>query len=276
MAGSFVLSHPCTIAPPHTHTHQGKQYGGSTVWGQEFTGLLAFTDFKSKETTYPWIRLALATCQMCASKQYIRDGISKLVNPSDFSKLKQKGMAVQVAAAEKLLMEAWQLCQSSPLTLDQKAQPMGRYLTRVALFLLGKGAKGPEAKVYKQLEEITDIFTAEMMSMGKYGKMDVTEPAVPLHSKHQCHVGWRQGGVQNAWVWSGASMPPFCQATADPAKIALASLKNLEVGKYYFFATEPLKVYKFESIDATKAVLLHKPFFGALTKKRYNTRTSRG
>lgn len=121
---SFSPMHHC----PPPHTHQGKQYGGSTVWGQEFTELLAFTDFKSKETTYPWIRLALGTCQMCASKPYIRDGISKLVNPSDFSKLKQKGMVVQVAAAEKLLMEAWQLCQSSPLTLDQKAQPMGRLL----------------------------------------------------------------------------------------------------------------------------------------------------
>lgn len=99
---------------------------------------------------------------------------------------------------------------------------------------------------------------------------------MPLHSKHQCHVGWRQGGVQNAWVWSGASMPPFCQATADPAKIALASLKNLEVGKYYFFATEPLKVYKFESIDATKAVLLHKPFFGAPDKKEIQHKDLKG
>ena len=71
-------------------------------------------------------------------------------------------------------------------------------------------------------------------------------------------------------------MPPFCQATADPAKIALASLKNLEVGKYYFFATEPLKVYKFESIDATKAVLLHKPFFGAPDKKRDTTQGPQG
>ena len=56
------------------------------------------------------------------------------------------------------------------------------------------------------------------------------------------------------------------QANSDPALIALAHFKNLEVGKHYTFATDPLKVYKFESIGATTAVLLHKPFFGAFEK----------
>ena len=39
------------------------------------------------------------------------------------------------------------------------------------------------------------------------------------------------------------------QANSDPALIALAHFKNLEVGKHYTFATDPLKVYKFESIE---------------------------
>ena len=127
-----------------------------------------------------------------------------------------------MAAAEKLLMEAWQLCQSSPLTLDQKAQPMGRYLTRVALFLLGKGAKGPEAKVYKQLEEITDIFTAEMMSMGKYGKMDVTEPAAPSSaSAQQASVpcGLEARGCPKClglvWCKHATILPGYCRPSQN-------------------------------------------------------------
>lgn len=40
----------------------------------------------------------------------------------------------------------------------------------------------------------------------------------------------------------------------------------MEIGKYYTFATDPLKVYKFDSIGTTTAVLLHKPFFGTLER----------
>lgn len=163
------------VALPKPFAHRGKQYGSSTVWGQEFTELLAYTDFKCPATTYPWIRLAMAACHMCAPKQYIRDGISRLLTSADFSKLKQKGMAVQLAAAEKLLNEAWALCGQSSLTLGQQAQPMGRYLTRLALFLVGKGSKGPEGKNYKQFEDITDLFTQELMNMKAHGSMDLAE-----------------------------------------------------------------------------------------------------
>ena len=66
------------------------------------------------------------------------------------------------------------------------------------------------------------------------------------------------------------------QANSDPALIALAHFKNLEVGKHYTFATDPLKVYKFESIGATTAVLLHKPFFGALEKLEVERKDLKG
>ena len=139
--------------------------------------MLALTDFKSKDTTYPWIRLALATCQMCAPKHFIRDGISRFVTSGDFSKLKQKGMVLQLVAAESLLQEAWLLCSQSGLTLDQQAQPMGRYLTRLALFLIGKGTKGAEGKVFQQMSDITDAFTTEPMNMKTYGKLEMQEQA---------------------------------------------------------------------------------------------------
>lgn len=82
---------------------------------------------------------------------------------------------MQLAAAEKLLNEAWALCGQSSLTLDQQAQPMGRYLTRLALFLVGKGSKGPEGKNYKQFEDITELFTQELMNMKAHGSMDLAE-----------------------------------------------------------------------------------------------------
>ena len=119
---------------------------------------------------------------MCAPKPFIRDGISRFVSSGDFSKLKQKGMSVQLVAAETLLQEAWALCSQSGLTLDQQAQPMGRYLTRLALFLIGKGSKGAEGKIYQQMNDITDLFTAELLNMKTYGKLEVQEQAASSHA----------------------------------------------------------------------------------------------
>ena len=56
-----------------------------------------------------------------------------------------------------------------------KLSPCGRYLTRLALFLVGKGSKGPEGKNYKQFEDITDLFTQELMNMKAHGSMDLAE-----------------------------------------------------------------------------------------------------
>ena len=86
-------------------------------------------------------------------------------------------MVVQLVAAEKLLQEAWVLCSQSGLTLDQQAQPMGRYLTRLALFLTGKGSKGAEGKVFKEMNGITDVFTEELMNMKTYGKLEGQDQA---------------------------------------------------------------------------------------------------
>ena len=74
----------------------------------------------------------------------------------------------------------------------------------------------------------------------------------------------------------GYILCPLEQATSDPALIALATFKNLEVGKHYTFATDPLKVYKFESIGKDKAVLLHTPFFGGLETKEVDHKDLKG
>ena len=49
------------------------------------------------------------------------------------------------------------------------------WASRLALFLVGKGSKGPEGKNYKQFEDITDLFTQELMNMKAHGSMDLAE-----------------------------------------------------------------------------------------------------
>ena len=89
----------------------GKQFAGTALLGQEFMELLAFTDFKNKQSTMPWIRMSLATCQMCSPKAYIKDGVSRFITPSDFTKLKQKAMLDKVKQAEELLGKAMSFCK---------------------------------------------------------------------------------------------------------------------------------------------------------------------
>ena len=271
--------HDFYFFPMYCATHWGKQYGGSTVWGQEFTELLAFTDFKSKETTYPWIRLALATCQMCAPKQFIRDGISRFVTSGDFSKLKQKSMVVQLVAAEKLLQEAWVLCSQSGLTLDQQAQPMGRYLTRLALVLTGKGSKGAEGKVFKEMNGITDVFTEELMNMKTYGKLesqDQTASSTASVEKAVLPAELEARVVNKSFSWLS-----YIMSLLDRQLQILPSLLWLLSRIWSWASTTPLlqTLWKFTNLKAlarTRQCYFTSLSLEGLKQKRWITRSWKG
>ena len=94
--------------------------------GQEFTELLAYTDFKSCQRTFPFVRSALCCAQMTAPKNCVKDGISKLLCNSDFDKLKSKGMQEAMLEAETFLKDAWELGNSHGLETDSMALPFGR------------------------------------------------------------------------------------------------------------------------------------------------------
>ena len=51
---------------------------------------------------------------MCSPKAYIKDGASRFITPSDFTKLKQKAMLDKVKQAEELLGKGYELLQASP------------------------------------------------------------------------------------------------------------------------------------------------------------------
>lgn len=202
--------------------------------------LLAFTDFKNKQSTMPWIRMSLATCQMCSPKAYIKDGVSRFITPSDFTKLKQKAMLDKVKQAEELLGKGYELLQASPLTLDQQAHPMARYLTRLGLFLLNKESKGQEGKEYTSLANITDAFTAECFEMKQHGHLNA----------RQAELAEESGDKE---------MPEALESCQDPIQIACKMFK-LKVGSHYTHNGQVMKLTKVEKDSAT---LVYNPFFGS-------------
>ena len=217
----------------------GKQFAGSALLGQDFMELLAFTDFKSKESTMPWIRMALATSQMCAPKSYIKDGVSRFITSSDFGKLKQKTMQADVKKVEDLLAQGYSLLVNSSMTLDQQAHPMARYLTRLCLYLLKKQNKGQEGKEYETLAEITDVFTAECLQMKQKGHLAQPTQAAPEEDEEK-------------------EVPEALASCQDPVQIACKMFK-LVVGKYY---THNGKIMELKKVDKDAASLLYTPFFG--------------
>ena len=91
---------------------------------------------------------------MTASRQHIKDGVSKLVVKSDFDRLKAKGQVSELLKAEKLLSEGWVLAQNHGLPLDKLALPYGRFMIRVCLYILKKQNKAHGGNMFESLSDI--------------------------------------------------------------------------------------------------------------------------
>lgn len=141
--------------------------------GQEFTELLAYTDFKSCQSTFPFVRSALCCAQMTAPKNCVKDGISKLLCKGDFDKLKSKGMQEAMQEAETCLKEAWELGNSHGLETDSMALPFGRMMIRLALFLTNKQSKGKEQVVYQTMGDINSKFSKEFLAVKDRGVLNL-------------------------------------------------------------------------------------------------------
>ena len=145
--------------------------------GQEFTEVLAYTDFKSCQSTFPFVRSALCCAQMTAPKNCVKDGISKLLCKGDFDKLKSKGMQEAMLEAETFLKDAWELGNSHGLETDSMALPFGRMMIRMALFLANKQGKGKEQVVYQTMGDINGMFSKEFLQVKDRGVVDLPATA---------------------------------------------------------------------------------------------------
>ena len=217
--------------------------------GQEFTELLAFTDFKQSTTKCPFIRCSLCCTQMTASRQHIKDGVAKLVVKSDFDKLKSKGQVSELLQAEKLLSEGWVLAENHALPLDKLALPYGRFMIRICLYLLNKQNKAHDGIMFESLGDINVSYGEELLSMKTKGVLQSTSSTEDVTENEK-----------------EAAKPVSLEDGENPTNIAMDMYK-VKVGCTYVLNKEPQKIWKLVEMKAATAVFSHQPLFGNEEKK---------
>lgn len=204
---------------------------------------MAFTDFKQSTTKCPFVRCSLCCTQMTASRQYIKDGVSKLVVKADFDRLKAKGQVSDLLQAEKLLSEGWVLAQNHGLTLDKLALPYGRFMIRVCLYILKKQNRAHDGTIFDSLSDINVAYGEELLAMKTTGQLPSASSTAENEDEDE-----------------EAAKPVSLEDGENPTNIALDMYK-VKVGCNYVFQKEPQKVWKLLEMKATTAVFRHQPLF---------------
>ncbi|CAL1152341.1 unnamed protein product [Cladocopium goreaui] len=214
----------------------GKHFGGTTHFGEEFTNLLAHCDWKEPSTTFPFIRVALACCQITAPKHAIKDGFSRLVVKADWDKLKNKKMVPEVLKAEAIMHAGWNMATQAQLPMEKMALPFGKLQMRLALHLLQK--KGREMVQYKDMAEIKEKFAKDIVNV-------TTNP--------------EQSSQAAASSDDKSSVKALAEAT-DAKAIALQAHKHIKLGGHYTFKNET-KIWLLTDVTDERVKLVHRPFF---------------
>ena len=181
---------------------------------------------------------------MTASRQHIKDGVSKLVVKSDFDRLKAKGQLSELLQAEKVLSEGWVLAQNHGLPLDKLALPYGRFMIRVCLYLLKKQHKATDGSIFESLSDINVAYGKELLAMKTTGQLPSANSSAKAEDENE-----------------EATKPVSLEDGENPTNIALAMYK-VKVGCTYVFHKEPQKVWTLLEMKATTAVFSHQPLFG--------------
>ena len=99
------------------------------------------------------------------------EGVARLVTKSDIVFLAKKDKTAQLAAAEKMLSEAWVVLESAidngHCGTSGAAATFGRLCSRIVLLLLKKEKEGHETHQFQTLAKIKQAFTTESINLLK-------------------------------------------------------------------------------------------------------------
>ena len=110
-----------------------------------------------KVDKYPHVLHAAVCANLASPKSKVVDGHCRLIPPSALSVLSSKPKVPMVKEAEAFLARIRQTVTSLGLDRLVAAAAIGRATVRVIYFLVGKGKESAEGKVYKSMEEITNV-----------------------------------------------------------------------------------------------------------------------
>lgn len=205
-----------------TFSHQDK----AVTLGKEFVMAITECEF-SPVHLFPLVRIAFAVTNLTAPKQKVQDGFSRLLTRTDVQALKGKKNLPKLEELETLMEKAWkQTCSKADKALAYKA--FGRLQCRSLLHVTKKSKHGHEDKTYADLNEIYNLFMAELNAPSQAASLQ-----------------------QNAS--SQSASPSASQISFDQAKdpMYLASLKlDLKLGNLVTHKDHPQKVFQIKAVNA--------------------------
>ena len=142
------------------------KYGASKRLGEEYMSTVAGLKFSGQERSHAMARAALIATNLTATR--VVDGIARLLNKGDISKLGGKPMQESVEQWEELLGRAWSRTSKVPKG-PGRAKALdcfGRLMVRTTLFMCKKEKAGLEAVEHGSLAAILSLYEAEMGSSG--------------------------------------------------------------------------------------------------------------
>ena len=216
------------------------EFGCNVSLGQTFWNAATYTNFASKASKYPMLRIALVLCNLTSDQ--IEDGIARLLSKVDFAKVAAKNNTGTVSEAEEVLQEAMEIA-GSVSTTDSLLKPLGMMFVRVALLVLGKEKQGRERKVYT-MQELQKLFLNDVSNV--LGKVVNFEKWVP------------KGSVKPAaqkQVTSALQLTPKSASLSDHADPEwIASQSGYSIGKHVVekdVEMAPDRLYTIFKIDDT-------------------------
>ena len=86
-----------------------KEYGRNKVLGETCLQAVTHASFTSSWKTFPMVRVACVVANLICPAEKVKDGICRLLLPTDVASVSSKARILDAMAAEAQLNEAWTL-----------------------------------------------------------------------------------------------------------------------------------------------------------------------
>lgn len=210
-----------------------KLFCTSLMLGTDFTHAIAYTDFGSKESTFPLVRMMLVACNLSSNKQ--EDGFARLLVKSDVDKLKAPSQKENLMLAEK----------QARLVISQLGEDVfQKENVKLLARFLPCGCARKKAKVAKPLcSEVWQPSTRPLRRNSRGRPRLLVPQVLGPRRRHRC----RHCRREKKWVIESCA-----QDTSNPAAIAALKYSWLCAGKNYV-RKDQSRVFTYKEMTGTHA-----------------------
>ena len=239
-----------------------KRLGATARLGEDFTVALSNTEWHCKGRKFERVRATLLACKL--TSPIVTDGVYGLIDATDVARAASKTKSDASLRAEMALADAELFLKHVASIIDE-----GDLLAvecalwdRIALYLVGKEAKGVEKVAYLSIDAILAAFASKLDELVTAGNK--------AHCKNVTNICSWPTGTAAAGPSKTRAAPAAPAAAADAAPVAdpsnpihMASKLGFAVGQYVVEKAAPSEVYVVESVGSDvvlkSASLFHDP-----------------